>query len=572
MAFSAALARRPQVSPQTTVGRRNSFSESLEVVRQSHHQVPIEQKWRTVEALPTIHDSEQPAVFQTRPASKCSKVDPEDAEPGNTPHNAPSSSYSVQAQLFLERLQALTINHVGSDELDEETARASATMVRAINLAAACGVVGFGLVGYSCELEWSHRKELWADDTSASWYSTVVLLKTFSLLLSFVILGALCRFHFKKCELYMVKHPLAKDGAPLEGLRTILAYQCLRNSFLLDVALLIPQPMPGYETQFEVTCGLYGQVCKYELDMLLVLTMTLGRAILVWRFVFARSIFWPRQSVMQRAYQPLSIGPWLFLSHYHNKNALRMHTLSLVIFLTIWSFVHSLFDRAAEDFSDQATINALEVKPIMYRNYIWMHIVTATTVGYGEYVTHTYPGRFCLVVTICMGAIFFGLIMSAIGQAMQLHPDEADLLEIVQRKQRQEMTRLEAVRTIQRIWRAKQRAGKRHYEGSQKDRYIDVHCTNAVEKFKALRRENLDESSGEADLSAITEKVLIMAHKLNIWQNKKTADLQLLQEREDYLMDRQDQIHGQMEKLEGDLDRLVSVLQRIAGLDMATHF
>merc|ERR1719409_2200134 len=100
---------------------------------------------------------------------------------------------------------------------------------------------------------------------------------------------ALFQFHLVKAEVHIAKHP------SLQGVdrSTILFMNTnLRNGLLFDLLLCLPQPIPYFYKSWTWECGLSGQTCKYEIDVLLLLVMAACRTFLLWRFIFAHSRFW----------------------------------------------------------------------------------------------------------------------------------------------------------------------------------------------------------------------------------------------------------------------------------------
>ena len=109
----------------------------------------------------------------------------------------------------------------------------------------------------------------------------------------------------------------------------------LRNGLFLDLLFALPQPIPYVYYQWTWQCGLkghilvlsliisllclylaalicdisllVGQTCKYEIDVLIILTMAMCRLVLLWRFVFAHSRFWEKQvRAIDHAYESRS--------------------------------------------------------------------------------------------------------------------------------------------------------------------------------------------------------------------------------------------------------------------------
>ena len=273
---------------------------------------------------------------------------------------------------------------------------------------------------------------------------------------------------------------------------TLLMHPGIRNELLWELLFCLPQPIPYYYGQWTWDCGLENQTCKYEIDVLILLVMALGRLFLIYRVIFAHSRFWEKQPIFQDNFSIIEIGPWLFQRYYHRASPLLLHASLFLVYLVVWSFIHCLFERAAVDFTDTNSVAWLRTHPVVWRNLLWMHIVTTTSVGYGEYVTLTYPGRFFLVVSICAGAYFIGLIVSAIGKAMLLNNEEYELLHKVQHKEIVANLEEKAAVALQRVWRAKVLADMHKMEGYPRAQFMEDSFIQAIEIFKDARKQYLN--------------------------------------------------------------------------------
>jgi len=346
---------------------------------------------------------------------------------------------------------------------------------------------------------------------------------------------------------------------------TLLMHPGIRNELLFELFMCLPQPIPYYYRQWTWDCGLEGQTCKYEIDVLILLVMALCRLFLMWRFIFAHSRFWEKQPIFQDNFSIIEIGPWLFQRYYHRASPLTLHLSLFVVYLVVWSFIHCLFERAAVDFTDPASVAWLQTHPVVWRNLLWMHIVTTTSVGYGEYVTMTYPGRGFLVVSICAGAYFIGLIVSAIGKAMLLNNEEYDLLNKVMRKEIIAELEEKAAVALQRVWRAKILADMRQIEGFSRAQFMEDSFIQAIDIFKSARKKYLNHCSKDLEVEPMVEKLVMVGAQTQQWENGLVKTMKSMTRRQKLLEKRQVRVEKELRKVHQSADGLMKVIEKMSG-------
>merc|ERR1711871_614762 len=77
--------------------------------------------------------------------------------------------------------------------------------------------------------------------------------------------------------------------------------------------------------------------------------------------------------------------------------------------------------------------------PITVINSAWLHFVTMTTIGYGEYQVNTHAGRFLVVLSWAFGLIVNSFVLSGFIQALTISRSERFLLEKLDHKHIQKM-------------------------------------------------------------------------------------------------------------------------------------
>ena len=86
--------------------------------------------------------------------------------------------------------------------------------------------------------------------------------------------------------------------------------------------------------------------------------------------------------------------------------------------------------------------------PITVINSAWLHFVTMTTIGYGEYQVNTHAGRFLVVLSWAFGLIVNSFVLSGFIQALAISRSERFLLEKLDHKHIQKMRHNDAASLI----------------------------------------------------------------------------------------------------------------------------
>ena len=86
--------------------------------------------------------------------------------------------------------------------------------------------------------------------------------------------------------------------------------------------------------------------------------------------------------------------------------------------------------------------------PVTVINAAWLHFVTMTTIGYGEYSVNTHAGRFLVVLSWAFGLIVNSFVLSGFIQALAITRSERFLLEKLDHKHIQKMRHNDAAALI----------------------------------------------------------------------------------------------------------------------------
>ena len=149
----------------------------------------------------------------------------------------------------------------------------------------------------------------------------------------------------------------------------------------------------------------------------------------VWfgRYIVAHSRFWLSKPVFNTHYSLVDSGSfWTFYRYWHNLSPIPLHLMSLLIFFALSGYAFFLAERVSDDWHlTQATPHTQLPGdpdprfPASFGNSVWMSIVTAGTIGYGQYLCHTFLGRAIMTLVTFVGLVYIGLVVSAVTIALE---------------------------------------------------------------------------------------------------------------------------------------------------------
>jgi hypothetical protein len=90
--------------------------------------------------------------------------------------------------------------------------------------------------------------------------------------------------------------------------------------------------------------------------------------------------------------------------------------LLFVIFTTIFAYIVRIFELPLLEF--------FAAEFIMIDSYfkaLYLTVITITTVGYGDIVPHSYPGKVCMMSAAGFGAISISLIITVVQQHFEFN-------------------------------------------------------------------------------------------------------------------------------------------------------
>ena len=226
--------------------------------------------------------------------------------------------------------------------------------------------------------------------------------------------------------------------------------------FVLDIALMLPQPIPGFDLELTIMNKGLGKETVYDLDSVMLCIM-MCRVLYIPRFYGeCISDLHSDASAAIGRLNRVKISEHFILKHLI-ANSLQMVTLLTVLQITLFAYVLMIFERPTDD----GTLRH-------YANCVWLIIITMTTVGYGDEYPTTFLGRVVVVMAACSAVIMLAITINLVISSLSLTRSEAKTLEMVDSIAANKELRKKAARVVQcwyrsymREWRARSSCGKK---------------------------------------------------------------------------------------------------------------
>lgn len=247
----------------------------------------------------------------------------------------------------------------------------------------------------------------------------------------------------------------------------------LLHQFLFEVAIMLPQPLPGVDMTLTVYNKGLGRASIYDTDSILCLAM------------FVRMFYLPRfygevlSDLRSEAALAISRLNSVVLDSNFVVRYVLANSLELVVFLAALSiilFAYSLmvFERPV----DNGTLGD-------YANCVWLIIITMTTVGYGDEFPITVLGKVVAVSASLAAVILLAITTNLVVSKLTLSRSEAKVMEVMSSISLRDDLRSSAAVVIQRWLRAYSRYMKERRGGGGKDK-------SGSKAIKSAVRMNID--------------------------------------------------------------------------------
>eukprot|EP00285_Hemiselmis_virescens_P009745 CAMPEP_0173391874 /NCGR_PEP_ID=MMETSP1356-20130122/18632_1 /TAXON_ID=77927 ORGANISM="Hemiselmis virescens, Strain PCC157" /NCGR_SAMPLE_ID=MMETSP1356 /ASSEMBLY_ACC=CAM_ASM_000847 /LENGTH=450 /DNA_ID=CAMNT_0014349567 /DNA_START=12 /DNA_END=1361 /DNA_ORIENTATION=+ len=216
--------------------------------------------------------------------------------------------------------------------------------------------------------------------------------------------------------------------------------------FLLDLVVLIPQPMPFIHFTFEIMDVQGKAPTIYTADCIFMCMMFL-RLVYLPRFVAQVSLLRQELAYRMARFYNVDINTWTVMRSLLSSD---LNTLLFFIVVTVFALSYTLLLVERPHIQGTADVgHGLDE----FETSLWVTIITLTTVGLGDVVPATKLGRVAIVINACFAIAFYALIVNIIVANVQLTPQEQRIVEFVKRSGLQKTNKQSAARVIQTCWR-----------------------------------------------------------------------------------------------------------------------
>jgi len=230
-------------------------------------------------------------------------------------------------------------------------------------------------------------------------------------------------------------------------LQPVVSFSTLKGAgflaqFLIDVALMIPQPLPGVDIEIRIMNQGLGKKTVYDLDSLMLCIM-MCRILYIPRFYgeFLSDLRSDASLAVGRINR-VDISESFIMKHLI-ASSLHMVTLLTVLQITLFAYVLMIFERPTDD----GTLRH-------YANCVWLIIITMTTVGYGDEYPTTFLGRVVVVMAAASAVIMLAITINLVISSLSLTRSECKVLDMVDSIMANKELRNRAAKVMQRWFRS----------------------------------------------------------------------------------------------------------------------
>ncbi|KAJ1476375.1 hypothetical protein T484DRAFT_1965993 [Baffinella frigidus] len=216
---------------------------------------------------------------------------------------------------------------------------------------------------------------------------------------------------------------------------------------LIDLLIMLPQPIPFLNAEFEVYNAALEGSCVYQLDSLLVVCMFL-RIRLIPRF-YGECISDIGNDV-SRAFGNIArvtIGD-SFIFKYLITTSIGMVLLLWVTQVVFFAYCLMIFERPMS-FNTLAHSKLHE-----FANCVWCAVITMTIVGYGDVYPLTFLGRWAMITASISALIMVAITTNIVHVFLTQSRAEQKCVEVMSCLDSRDAVKIKAAELIQASWRA----------------------------------------------------------------------------------------------------------------------
>eukprot|EP00960_Hanusia_phi_P016179 476936-Hanusia_phi.AAC.1 len=244
--------------------------------------------------------------------------------------------------------------------------------------------------------------------------------------------------------------------------------------FLIDVLIMLPQPLPLLDLNVTIWNKGLGRASVYELNSILCCVMFV-------RFLYIPRFYGECLSDLQSE-STVALGRMNrikidenFILKYVIANSMQVVIVLTLIQIVMFAYMMMVFERAVDN-------GALQ----HFANCVWLTIITMTTVGYGDEFPTTLLGRMVSVMASIVAVVMLAITVNLVISKLTLSRAESKVISVMDKITLRKELKHKAAVVIQRWIRAHREYMEGERRGSTRGGYM------MIPDFKSARRKNMD--------------------------------------------------------------------------------
>mmetsp|Transcript_39668 Transcript_39668/g.124661 ORF Transcript_39668/g.124661 Transcript_39668/m.124661 type:complete len:500 (-) Transcript_39668:212-1711(-) len=246
------------------------------------------------------------------------------------------------------------------------------------------------------------------------------------------------------------------------------------SQFLIDVLIMLPQPLPLLDVNVTIWNKGLGRASIYELNSILCCLMFV-------RFFYVPRFYGECISDLQSE-STVALGRMnrvkideSFILKYVIANSMQVVIVLTLLQIVMFAYMMMVFERVVDN-------GALQ----HFANCVWLTIITMTTVGYGDEFPTTLLGRMVSVMASIVAVVMLAITVNLVIAKLTLSRAESKVIAVMDKITLRKDLKHKAAVVIQRWIRAHKEYMEGERRGSTRGGYM------MIPDFKSARRKNMD--------------------------------------------------------------------------------
>jgi hypothetical protein len=200
---------------------------------------------------------------------------------------------------------------------------------------------------------------------------------------------------------YMLELQLGKARKFYASYETLLSTE-LAGQLLFELLILVVHPLPHVDSSFELSVGHLGATLTYHWDAFLSLAVV-SRTYLIFRAIHFHIGFDTQMGTkLEAAMNNVSLGPAYTFRYVMKRWPFRCVGLISAYMVVVLAYALRI---AESPISDDLSY---------YVNTLWVVVITATTVGYGDFFPQSNAGRVVAIIAVTLGTCVIALLVTGV--------------------------------------------------------------------------------------------------------------------------------------------------------------